>query len=359
MSQFRKIRSPSIQCIIQHQSGSHSTAKINTSDIDLDLTIRYKDTIKTSVEISIDHFVDIDIEKLIEVGSVDIYVDVPVKGDVKDDHDNVIGEFETLIEDYKITVPAQDVMVSIQEKVPFKWTGMVPVEVPVDIEIPVDMEEFKKLLAEVDAMEDDINGLLAGQQDKVNKIIRTVNDYLERLGDLTDLEMKLADIDNRIDDQFDIIKDKIIKFLDKTEDVLVTGVNSINKVLQPVMLVKTTDGFHKLSQTIYTPTVMTSGDVQFIPTSYNAEIVAPAYKKLVGVTNVFSMDRSKHAQAGDSDCLNVLNAANAKAGVAEVINGDTNVVAFSAKKGYIYEVTYTSVDYSGLVVARKYYVTVK
>lgn len=333
--------------------------KINTSDINLDLTVRYKDTIKTSVEISIDHFVDIDIEKLIEVGSVDIYVDVPVKGDVKDDHDNVIGGFETIIEDYKITVPAQDVMVSIQEKVPFKWTGMVPVEVPVDIEIPVDMEEFKKLLAEVDAMEDDINGLLAGQQDKVNKIIKTVNDYLERLGDLTDLEMKLADIDNRIDEQFDIIKDKIIKFLDKTEDVLVTGVNSINKVLQPVMLVKTTDGFHKLSQTIYTPTVMTSGDVQFIPTSYNAEIVAPAYKKLVGVTNVFSMDRSKHAQAGDSDCLNVLKAANAKAGVAEVINGDTNVVAFSAKKGYIYEVTYTSVDYSGLVVARKYYVTVK
>lgn len=333
--------------------------KINTSDINLDLTVRYKDTIKTSVEISIDHFVDIDIEKLIEVGSVDIYVDVPVKGDVKDDHDNVIGGFETIIEDYKITVPAQDVMVSIQEKVPFKWTGMVPVEVPVDIEIPVDMEEFKNLLAEVDAMEDDINGLLAGQQDKVNKIIGTVNDYLERLGDLTDLEMKLADIDNRIDDQFDIIKDKIIKFLDKTEDVLVTGVNSINKVLQPVMLVKTTDGFHKLSQTIYTPTVMTSGDVHFIPTSYNAEIVAPAYKKLVGVTNVFSMDRSKHAQAGDSDCLNVLKAANAKAGVAEIIDGDTNVVAFSAKKGYIYEVTYTSVDYSGLVVARKYYVTVK
>ncbi|MBR5456765.1 MAG: hypothetical protein IKU76_07460 [Bacteroidaceae bacterium] len=333
--------------------------KINTSDINLDLTVRYKDTIMTSVEVSIDHFVDIDIEKLIEVGSMDIYVDVPVKGDVKDDHENVIGKFETLIEDYKITIPAQDVMVSIQEKVPFKWTGMVPVEVPVDIEIPVDMEEFKKLLAEVDAMEDDINGLLAGQQDKVNKIIKTVNDYLERLGDLTDLEMKLADIDNRIDAQFDIIKDKIIKFLDKTEDVLVTGVNSINKVLQPVMLVKTTDGFHKLSQTIYTPTVMTSGDVQFIPTSYNAEIVAPAYKKLVGVTNVFSMDRSKHAQAGDSDCLNVLKAANAKAGVAEVINGDTNVVAFSAKKGYIYEVTYTSVDYSGLVVARKYYVTVK
>lgn len=333
--------------------------KINTSDIDLDLTIRYKDTIMTSVEVSIDHFVDIDIDKVIEVGSVTFPVDVPVKGDVKDEHGNIIGSFDTVIKDYMITVPAQEVEVSIKQQVPFQWTGMVPVEVPVDIEIPVDMEEFKKLLAEVDAMEDDINGLLAGQQDKVNKIIKTVNDYLERLGDLTDLEMKLADIDNRIDEQFDIIKDKIIKYLDKAEDVLVSGVNSINKVLQPVMLVKTTDGFHKLSQTIYNPTVMTSGDVQFIPTSYNAEIVAPAYKKLVGVTNVYSLDRSKSAQAGDSNCLSALKAANAKAGVAEIIDGDTNIVPFSAKKGYIYEVTYTSVDFSSFVVAKKYYITVK
>lgn len=333
--------------------------KINTSDINLDLTVRYKDTIMTSVEVSIDHFVDIDIDKVIEVGSVDVTVTVPVKGDVKDDYGNIIGSFDTEIKDYVITVPAQDVLVSIQEKVPFKWTGMVPVEVPVDIEIPLDMDEFKKLLAEVDAMEDDINGILAGQQDKVNKIIKTVNDYLERLGDLTDVEMKLADIDNRIDEQFDIIKDKIIKFLDKAEDKLVSGVNSINKVLQPVMLVKTTDGFHKLSETIYTPTVMTSGDVKFIPTSYNAEIVAPAYKKLVGVTNVYSLDRSKSAQAGDSNCLSALKAANAKAGVAEIIDGDTNIVPFSAKKGYIYEVTYTSVDFSSFVVAKKYYITVK
>ena len=32
---------------------------------------------------------------------------------------------------------------------------------------------------------------------------------------------------------------------------------------------------------------------------------------------------------------------------------------FSAKKGYIYEVTYASVDFSGMTAAKKYYVTVK
>ena len=104
---------------------------------------------------------------------------------------------------------------------------------------------------------------------------------------------------------------------------------------------------------------MTAANVQFIPTSYTAELVAPAFKKLVGVTNVFSMDRSKSAQNNDANCLSALKEANAKAGVAEILNGDTQIINFSAKKGYIYEVTYTSVDFSGFVVAKKYYVTVK
>jgi hypothetical protein len=125
------------------------------------------------------------------------------------------------------------------------------------------------------------------------------------------------------------------------------------------MFVNTTSGFQMLSQTIYNPTVMTAGNVQFIPTSYTAEIIAPAYKKLVGVTNVYSMDRSKSAQNNDASCLSALKEANAKTGIADILDGNILAVNFSAKKGYIYEVTYTSVDFSGFVVAKKYYVTVK
>jgi hypothetical protein len=71
------------------------------------------------------------------------------------------------------------------------------------------------------------------------------------------------------------------------------------------------------------------------------------------------MDRSKSAQKGDADCLAALKAANAKEGVAEILDGDTQIVNFSAKKGYIYEVTYASVDFSGMTAAKRYYVTVK
>ena len=350
---------PSFDLDIEKISGiKFDSIDINTSDINLDLVVTYKDTITTTVDIKIEDYIDIDIDQLVEVPSQSITVEVPVSGDVKDNLGNVIGTFETTVTKV-IDVPSQDILVSIQQQIPFEWTGSVPVEVPVNIEIPVDMTEFKKIINEIEGMEDDINGMLSGQQDNINKIIDTINSYLEQLGDLTNLTDKFANIGTEVEGALDNIKDKIVSYLDKVENKLLTAVNSINKTLQPILLVQTADGFQQLSQTIYNPTVMSSGNVNFIPTSYTAEVIAPAYKKLVGVTNVYSMDRSKNAQVDGGDCLAALNAANAKAGVAEIIDGDTQVVDFTAQKGYIYEVTYTSVDFSGMVVAKKFYVTVK
>ncbi len=331
---------------------------IDTEDINLDLKVTYKDTIKTSVEININDSIDIDIDQLVNVPSQTFDVEVHVVGDVYDENDVWVGKYDEFVTE-TITVPSQDILVCIDKKVPYVWTGMVPVEVPIDIEIPVDASELQKLLNEIEGIEDDVNELLTGQSDKVNNIIDMVNSYLDKLEDLTKLTDKIAEIGSKVDDVNNSLKNKIINFLDKVEGKLLTAVNSINKAVQPVMLVKTAGSFQKLSQTIYSPTIMTAGNVQFIPTSYTAEIVAPAFKKLVGVTNVYSMDRSKNAQNGDADCLSVLKEANAKDGVAEILNGNTQIVNFSAKKGYIYEVTYTSVDFSGFVVAKKYYVTVK
>lgn len=331
---------------------------MNLDDINLDMTVTYKDTITTTVPISIDHFVDIDIDQLVNVPTQIITVDIPVSGDVEDEFGNVIGHFNTIVTK-DVEIPSQDIMVSIEKQIPFNWTGDVSVEVPLDIEIPVDMSEFQKLLNEIEIMESDINGMLAGQQDNINKIIDQINSYLDELGDLNELAEDLANIDTKVDETATDIKNKIIKYLDKIENKLLSAVNSANKALQPVLLVKTTDGVQRVSQTIYEPTWMTAGNVQFVPTSYTAELVAPAYKKLVGVTNVYSMDRSKNAQTDGGQYRTALEKANSKAGVAEILEGETMVVDFSAERGYIYEVTYTSVDYYGKVVARKFYVTVK
>ena len=331
---------------------------MDIDDINLDMTVTYKDTITTTVPISIDHFVDIDIDQLVNVPTQTITIDIPVSGDVEDEFGNVIGHLDTTVTK-DVEIHSQDIMVSIEKQIPFNWTGDVTVEVPLDIEIPVDMSEFQKLLNEIEIMESDINGMLAGQQDNINKIIDQINSYLDELGDLNELAEDLANIDTKVDETAADLKNKIIYYLDKIENKLLSAVNSANKALQPVLLVKTVDGVQRVSQTIYEPTWMSAGDVQFVPTSYTAELIAPAYKKLVGVTNVYSMDRSKNAQDNGGEYLSVLNEANGKAGVAEVLEGNTMVVDFSAKKGYIYEVTYTSVDYSGMVVAKKFYVTVK
>lgn len=265
----------------------------------------------------------IDLEVKIDTTLV---ADVP-GGNVEDNYGNVIGTYDST-----------------------------KANVDVNMTVTVDASTIKDLLNDVEI---DINDMLSAQEDEINKIIDQINSYLDELGDLQELAEDLANIDTKVDETATEVKNKIIEYLDKIENKLLSAVNSANKALQPVLLVKTTDGVQRVSQTIYEPTWMTAGDVQFVPTSYTAELIAPAYKKLVGVTNVYSMDRSKNAQDNGGEYLTALNEANSKAGVAEVLDGNTLVVDFTAEKGYIYEVTYTSVDYSGMVVAKKFYVTVK
>lgn len=295
--------------------------KLVTPEVNIDLDVEQISHIQVDA-------IDFNAEQLkveVKIDTV-LVADVP-GGVVKDTYGNVIGSYENT-----------------------------KANVVVNMTIPADAEEIKDLLKDIEI---DINNMLAGQEDDINKIIDQINSYLDELGDLNELAEDLANIDTKVDETATEVKDKIFYYLDKIENKLLSAVNSANKALQPVLLVKTTDGVQRVSQTIYEPTWMTAGDVQFVPTSYTAELIAPAYKKLVGVTNVYSMDRSKNAQDNGGEYLTALNEANSKAGVAEVLDGNTLVVDFTAEKGYIYEVTYTSVDYSGMVVAKKFYVTVK
>ncbi len=269
--------------------------------------------------------IDINTEQIEVTVFINKNFSVPVPGgNVLDEHGNIIGSFSETETQVQITMT-----------------------------VNADVDSIKDMLNDLEV---EINDMLTGQQKDINEIIKTINSYL---GEFDGINQKFADIESDIDSVIGNIKDKVIEYLDKVENKLLTAVNSINKALQPILLVKTTDGFQKVSQTIYNPTWMSAGDVKFVATSYTAEVIAPSYKKLVGVTNVYSMDRSQNAQTDGGEYLTVLREANAKAGVAEILDGDTQIVNFSAKKNYIYEVTYTSVDFSGKVVAKKFYVTVK
>ena len=331
-----------------------SISHINFKDINLGLdssevylSITYQDTI--SIPIDIKEYIKYDIKDSVVIN--DTIIKVPVHADVtnKDDNNEVIGSID-FIQDVKI--PGETIKIHLQDSILFTYKDTV--EYKIDTKLDIKNQDLQSLFNDIGL--GDIDQALGDTENKVNDIIDRINSYLDKLGDLTKYKQEIVEIGNDVSDK---LNDKIISYLNKLEGKLLTAVNSINKALQPVMLVNTTSGFQMLSQTIYNPTVMTAGNVQFIPTSYTAEIIAPAYKKLVGVTNVYSMDRSKNAQAGDADCLAALNEANAKEGVAEILNGETQIVNFSAKKGYIYEVTYASVDFSGMTAAKRYYVTVK
>ncbi len=192
----------------------------------------------------------------------------------------------------------------------------------------------------------------------INSVIDAINNALD------DINSVLADLDkiNNISSAIDDLEAQLIHYVDRINDMLCNMINSVNSTLQPILLVNTTDGFNKLSQMRSSPSVLSSGnDIQLLPTSFTDEILAPAYKKLVGVTNVYSIsDLSVNAQDGDSTCKSLLDAANnSNSELASVIDGDVRRLSISGlQAGYIYEIVYSAVDYSGKVVAEKFYVRV-
>ena len=200
-------------------------------------------------------------------------------------------------------------------------------------------------------------GNITGSIEGVNDMLDQLDSFMDDVNSMLDELNKIKDVTNKVEDVKDALVSQITKYLDIFNNKFCSLVNSTNDALQPVMFVKTTDGFSKLSQTKGAPTMFSNGSVILIPTSYTAEILAPAYKKLVGVTNV--INGSASAQAGNADCVAALKKVNAQTGVAEILAGDTYAVSATFEAGYIYEVVYTAVDFHGVVNTKKFYVTVK
>ncbi len=214
-------------------------------------------------------------------------------------------------------------------------------------------EEVNKTITK--DVEVDVTPLLNDIEVDINDFVDDMNEEFSRFNELLDELKKVNDITNSVDN----VEKELINYLDRLNNKLSGWINSANKVLQPLMLVRTTDGFARMSEVKKSPTMVNATDITLYPTSFTAEILAPAYKKLVGVTNVFiGSNWEDNAQSDNMNCKGELDRVNAQ-GLAKVINGSRTGVSVSLKKGYVYEIAYTAVDYHGYVVARKYYVSVK
>lgn len=203
--------------------------------------------------------------------------------------------------------------------------------------------------------------------DKIAKLITKINDTLENasMSISGDLSGKLQDMIDNANSKLNSALGKGDKFINQINKVI-NNVNSLianpNSRLQSVVLYEDGNGtLHPMSTVKATPTFV-SGDgaaLELKLTSYSGEILAPAFKKFVAVTNVY---RGSETADTNADLMKALNYANSKLNFNEVIDGDHYAVAFcpdKSVKGATYEIVYSALDFHGKISQRKYYVTVK
>ena len=179
------------------------------------------------------------------------------------------------------------------------------------VEIP--MDEFNKII-------DEINRQVGNMIGNVNNIVDKVNNYA------------------------DILDGKYIaginKFIQKFENLL----RKSNSLLQPAMFYVTSNGsWNQLARekegASYLKLQGGKASTVFVASSYSGEILAPAYKKYV------------HVEGPAGAHVSGVN-------LNKVINGNLHKIGFEADKEGTYEITYEAVDYSGVKVAKKFYVKV-
>lgn len=281
--------------------------------------------------------------------------------------EDIIGDMFNKIEDAIPTIDVDDLNIHIEiEDFVFDPVELEDGSVVVNVDI-LDEEtgkHYKQTIDITDKVEEAVNEALGSAAGDVSAYIKDVVDQLnEQVAQINDIIDQLRDI-NEIGNKLDEVEDKIYDYLSKGENLLLKLVNNANELLQPMMLAKTADSYVVLSRSASAPTKfraasMTTDGIILRPTTYSAEVLAPAFKKFVGVANVYKDGKS--AQGGDANCQAALKAANSSSeGFCTVQEGDWNKAQFKVssqyKKGYVYEIVYTAADYSGKIVVKRFYI---
>lgn len=182
-----------------------------------------------------------------------------------------------------------------------------------DLEITVDMAEFRKVI-------NDLNNQVDNMVGNVNDIIDKVNGYV-----------------SSIDGQ---VITRLNSYIKKFEHLLTKS----NSLLQPTMLYTAQNGsWNQLpnAKEAAAHLKLNGGKAStvFVATSYTGELLAPAYKKYV------------HVNGPEGATVTGAN-------INKVIDGNIYKIGFEANKPGTYEIVYEAVDYSGKTVKRTFYVKV-
>ena len=299
----------------------------------LKFNVKYAQTITKDIPFS----TSVDVTVDIPLKDIEIDLEVPIEGSVIK-----TGAYDLDGKEIIVTVPADTVTVKHtikKENIAAGSTSttvdineVITVEIPVEFEVPVAIAT-KDVLGDLG---DTLNGL--------DELLAQVNDML------ADVEGKIESVEGKLNAALDKVQSGLNTYLSKLNNKVCALVNSFNAALQPTMLVTTTNGFSMLSSIKGAPTTIDAASAVLVPTSFTAEILAPAFKKHVAVTKAYDADGNEELAAAE--------AANT-GDLATVLPGETRTVQFNGKSGYTYEITYSACDYSGVTVETKYYVRVK
>ena len=182
--------------------------------------------------------------------------------------------------------------------------------------------------------------------DQFNEIIRDINDQVGgMLGNVTDMVDKVNNAITTVDSYIN----KVNSFIKKLNNKL----RNPNALLQITMFYETADGSYAQLNAVKSKAMASrmklggksEGAILLIPSSYTAEMFAPALKKYVAVTSAPSAAAQEYANKG----LNM----------NQVIDGRCHNVVFQANQKGLYEIAYSAVDFHGFITTRKFYITVE
>ena len=199
--------------------------------------------------------------------------------------------------------------------------------------------------------------------DATETITELVDEINERYGEGSDVDKKLADFfnmveetnnfENYIDETKDNLYLSVEKYINKVENIILKVANNAHRTLYITMLGQQNNKMAMLSNDLVNPTKAEAGELTLIPTTYTLQYFAPIYKKFVAVTNVYDAKTKAELNLGEAKALAA--AANGGENMLKVVDGLKNCT-FEGETGKIYELTYTAVDFLGVVMIKKFYV---
>ena len=174
------------------------------------------------------------------------------------------------------------------------------------------------------------------------------------LADLLNDVIAIGDLSTTISDALTDVKSELNNLITRAYNKMNSFLSSApNKALQPILVGKSGKKASLLSQALSNPTKVSSKELVLYPTSYSLELLAPAYKKFVAVTDVFNASTKTAVEL--SQAKTMANQANIGDNMKRVFDVD-ETCKFKGETGFIYEITYTAVDYHGKVAIKKFYV---